>query len=113
MILDPVRMTTSHPLHLQSLFLKTSMLRDQGPDGTAPKAMRASIAVGQPEKATFKLALEDRQEFGQQSKDSEQREPCVQGTTARNAEECGMAGAQWGVKEGWTEFREPVQEKMI
>lgn len=62
------------------------------PDGTVPKAIRASTAVGQPEKATFKLALEDRQEFDWQSregKDSEQRDPCMQGTKARNVEEHG------------------------
>ena len=69
-----------HLLHLQSLTLKTSMPSDQGSDGTVAKPMRASIAVRQLEKATFKLASEYRQEFDQQSregKDSEQREPTL------------------------------------
>lgn len=73
--------------------------------------MRASIAVGQPEKATFKLAWEDRQASVRQSregKDSEQKEASVQGTEARNAEEWGLVGAQWGVKEAQTEYGEPI-----
>ena len=36
------------------------MPRDLGSDGTVPKTMSASIAVEQPEKATFKLAWEAR-----------------------------------------------------
>lgn len=71
------------------------MPRDPGANSTASKAVRASIAVGQPEKATFKLAWEDRQEFGRQSRegnDSKQKEPSVQSMEARNAEEYGLAG---------------------